>query len=93
MVEKALSIRPDDGYYLDSLAWVFFKKKEYDKALKLQLDAVKVIKNDPVMMEHLGDIYWQNKEENQAKTSWQRAVDLGHGKPEQVKLKIKRGLL
>jgi predicted negative regulator of RcsB-dependent stress response len=45
------------------------------------------------MMEHLGDIYWQNKEENQAKTSWQRAVDLGHDKPEQVKLKIKRGLL
>jgi tetratricopeptide (TPR) repeat protein len=93
MVEKALNIRPDDGYYLDSLAWVFFKKKEYDKALKLQLDAVEVIKNDPVMMEHLGDIYWQNKEENQAKTSWQRAVDLGHDKPEQVKLKIKRGLL
>ena len=93
MVEKALSIRPDDGYYLDSLAWVLYKKKEYDKALKLQLDAVRVIKNDPVMMEHLGDIYWQNKDANQAKASWQKAIDLEHSEPEKVKLKIERGLL
>ncbi len=93
MVEKALSIRPDDGYYLDSLAWVLYKKKEYEKALKLQLDAVRVIKNDPVMMEHLGDIYWQNKDASQAKASWQKALDLEHSEPEKVKLKIERGLL
>jgi len=93
MVEKALRLRPDDGYYLDSLAWVFFRKQEYDKALQLQLDAVKVIKNDPLMMEHLGDIYWQNKDAEQAKHYWQKAIDLEHDEPEKVQLKIEKGLL
>ena len=93
MVEKALSIRPDDGYYLDSLAWVLYKRKEYEKALKLQLDAVRLIQDDPVMMEHLGDIYWKNHDAKQARASWQKAIDSGHDEPEKVKLKIKRGLL
>lgn len=93
MVEKALLLKPDDGYYLDSLAWVFFKKNDFDKALKMQLNAVAVIQADPVMMEHLGDIYWRKNDAVQAKASWQKAIELKHEEPDKVEQKIKHGLM
>lgn len=93
MVEKALLLKPDDGYYLDSLAWVFFKQNDFDKALKMQLNAVAVIQADPVMMEHLGDIYWRKNDAVQAKASWQKAIELKHEEPDKVEQKIKHGLM
>jgi len=93
MLKRALQIKPHDGYYLDSLAWIYFKKKEFGKALEKQLIAVDIIKRDPVMMEHLGDIYWQNNQTNQARVSWKKAIDLGHEEPDKLKIKIERGLM
>jgi len=93
MVEKALQIKPSDGYYLDSLAWVYFKKKEYDKALEMQLSAVDIVQRDPVMMEHLGDIYWLKNQAEQARLSWQKAIELDHKEPAKLKVKIERGLM
>ncbi len=93
MVEEALKVKPDDGYYLDSLAWVYFKQKAYNKALKTQLRAVDLIQGDAVMLEHLGDIYWQDKKPELARKSWQKAIELGHKQAEKVKLKIEHGLM
>ena len=33
LIKKALELKPKDGYYLDSLGWVYFAKKQYNKAL------------------------------------------------------------
>ena len=92
MVEKALALKPNDGYYLDSLAWIYYKQKVYDKALETQLHAIAIVPNDPIMMEHLGDIYWRQGHAEQAKGSWQRALDMQHDTPELLKKKIAHGL-
>ena len=34
LIEKALKIKPDSGYIIDSLGWVYFQKGMYDEALK-----------------------------------------------------------
>lgn len=53
---KALRIEPDSGYFLDSLAWVYFKQGRFEEALtKIKTAALKM-KLDPVVYEHLGDI-------------------------------------
>jgi len=93
MVEKALTTRPNDGYYLDSLAWVFYKQRMYDKALEVQLKAVAAVPSDSVMLEHLGDIYWQQGEAEQAKASWQKAIEMNHEHPQSLEQKINQGLL
>jgi len=93
MVEKALTTRPNDGYYLDSLAWVFYKQRMYDKALEVQLKAVSTVPSDSVMLEHLGDIYWQQGEAEQAKASWQKAIEMNHEHPQSLEQKINQGLL
>ncbi len=93
MIEQALTIKPKDGFYLDSLAWVYFKQQEYNKALAMQLDAVKEIQADPVMMEHLGDIYWRKNQAEDARKSWQKAIEFKHDEPSKIEQKIERGLM
>ena len=92
MISKALKIKPDDGYFLDSLAWVYFKQKKYGQAIDVQLKALKAVENDPVMQEHLGDMYWKNGDSEQAKERWRRSIEMGHESPALIKKKIQQGL-
>jgi len=92
MIRKALTIKPDDGYYLDSLAWVYFQTKRYALAVKTQLMAVEKVVDDPVMYEHLGDMYWQAGDQSNATLNWKKALRLGHNDKQLVEKKIERGL-
>jgi tetratricopeptide (TPR) repeat protein len=54
MIKKALELDPDNGAFIDSLGWLYFKKGEYDKALKELQRAAEVIKpEDAVVFDHL----------------------------------------
>ncbi|MDM8538563.1 tetratricopeptide repeat protein [Desulfobacterales bacterium HSG17] len=57
LINEALKYKPDDGYIIDSLAWVFYKKGEYKTALMHLKKAVKLVPDDPIILEHLGDVY------------------------------------
>lgn len=81
--ERAIAIDPDNGAYLDSLGWVYFKKGEYDKALKYLLQADSILK-DPVIYEHLGDVYHRMKREDDAKKYWQQSLQLLPSQPQVV---------
>lgn len=56
MVKKALAEEPENGAYLDSLGWVYYKKGDAERAKEYILRAIDLIK-DPEVYEHLGDIY------------------------------------
>ncbi len=75
LVERALEIRPGNGAYLDSLGWVQYKKKKYKKALKLFIEADKVLK-DPVIYEHLGDVYLKLNDVEKAVKNWEHSLEL-----------------
>lgn len=64
MLKKALAAEPENGAYLDSIGWVYFKKKDYKKAEDYLKKAIG-FQEDPVIYEHLGDLYLalNNKEE------------------------------
>lgn len=55
MVKKALEKDPQNGAYMDTLAWVYFKAGEYAPARENLEKALKFLK-DPVVYEHLGDV-------------------------------------
>ena len=67
LIKRALKFRPNDGYILDSLGWVYFKKKKFDEALIELEKAWKLAPNDPVIGEHLGDVYVK-------KNLWEKAL-------------------
>jgi tetratricopeptide (TPR) repeat protein len=92
LIRRALNEKPDDGYYLDSLAWVYYQRGEYDKAIETQVKAISQISDDPVMHEHMGDMLWKKGDRPKARDSWQKALELKHDKPKLIKRKIAEGL-
>jgi tetratricopeptide (TPR) repeat protein len=77
MIRKALEIEPDNGAYLDSLGWYYFKKGEFSKALNELLHASeRVHPADPTVFEHIGDAYRSVGNVGQALNYWQKALKL-----------------
>ncbi len=77
-VKKALAQRPDNGFYLDSLAWIYYQRGQYRQAESTQRNALQQLRGapiDPIMYEHLGDILWQRKLQEEAREAWQKALD------------------
>jgi len=76
MVKKALEKKPDDGYIRDSLAWVFYMKGEYGKALAEILKAAESEPDDSEIIEHLSDIYAKLGQYDKALESLRTSIEL-----------------
>ena len=57
LIKRALVIEPDDGFYVDSLGWVYYQQGDYSRAVAELERAVNLTGNDPTITEHLGDAY------------------------------------
>jgi len=57
LIRRALVIEPDDGFYVDSLGWVYYQKGDYSEAVVQLERAVNLTGSDPTITEHLGDAY------------------------------------
>lgn len=57
LIKKAMKHKPNDGYIVDSLGWVYYKKGLYERAIKFLEEAVSLAPDDPTILEHLGDAY------------------------------------
>jgi tetratricopeptide (TPR) repeat protein len=84
MVKKAVDLRPNDGYIIDSLGWAHFQLGDYEQAVTHIERAVELLPADPIIAEHLGDAYWRVGRKLEAKFQWQHAKD---NKPEPDDLK------
>jgi tetratricopeptide (TPR) repeat protein len=91
-IEKALTIDPENGAYLDSMGWVYFKLSEYDKARTYLENAIKYIdltdEENYVIYEHLGDVYYKIGLIDKAVEAWQESLNLKYS--ENIQNKIKR---
>ena len=57
LAEKAVEMEPENSAYLDTLGWVNFKLGFYKKAQKYLEKSLKMNNGNPVILEHLADIY------------------------------------
>ena len=57
LVRKALAKEPDNGFYIDSLGWILYKKRDYPGAARELERAVAKSGEDATILEHLGDAY------------------------------------
>ncbi len=73
-IQKALELEPDNGAYLDSLGWAYFKMGRYDLAETPLEKAATKIQNDPTIHEHLGNLYLRMGKTALAQEEWQRAL-------------------
>jgi len=77
LIRQALLVEPNNGAYLDSLGWYYFKTNRFDLALKQLLRAAENIeKPDPVVFDHIADTYDKLGNRDQALEYWQKAFQL-----------------
>jgi tetratricopeptide (TPR) repeat protein len=93
-IRKAVKLKPDDGYYIDSLGWAYYRLGNIQSAVEHLERAVELKPDDPVINDHLGDAYWRIGRKLEAKYQWQQSLTL---KPDKdliatIDKKLKDGL-
>ena len=89
MIQKALEYEPNNGAYIDSLGWVYYKQGRYKLAVVEFEKAVQILA-DPVIYEHLGDVYFKLGNIMKAKESWQKALEIEYREDSKLKEKLEQ---
>jgi len=75
LINKALELRPNDPYYLDSLGWVYYRMGDLEKAEYYLREAVE-IQADVEFVAHLGEVLWKQNKKNEARKYWEQGKKL-----------------
>jgi len=94
MVERAVALRPTDGYIVDSLGWAYFRLGDYGKAIEKLERAIEMVPEDPTINDHLGDAYWRGGRRLEARFQWNRALQFkpDQGEIQKIESKLEHGL-
>ncbi|MFQ6008273.1 MAG: tetratricopeptide repeat protein [Candidatus Zixiibacteriota bacterium] len=86
LIVRAVALSPDNAAYLDSYGWVLYRLGKYDQAL-VHLKKAVTLDSDPVIFDHLGDVYRAIGDLKEARTWWQKALEMDPDN-EQVRQKL-----
>lgn len=75
LIQRALDQEPNNGAYLDSLGWVYYRQDKLELAAKFLERSLKQYDSDPVVLSHLGDVYFKQGRVDDAKRHWQRGLE------------------
>jgi len=74
LVKRALAEEQNNGAYLDSLGWAYYKLNRLKEAEEYLRKAIERTAHDPTIRDHLGDIYSKTGRIEQAVAEWERAL-------------------
>ncbi len=103
MIERAVSLAPRDGYIVDSLGWVYYMRARplmagerrqegvdlLGRALEQLTLADELTGGDPVVTEHLGDVYLLLDQQQRALEYYEEAIVQNPRDDEQPELRDK----
>jgi tetratricopeptide (TPR) repeat protein len=103
LIARARELRPEDGYITDSLGWVYYMRalpliRDGDEtrgrallrdALRTLQEAAQLTGGDPVISEHLGDVYLLLDDKPAALERYREAMELDPREGEQPELERK----
>jgi tetratricopeptide (TPR) repeat protein len=74
LIQRAVDAEPDNGAFLDSLGWVYYRLGRFQEA-RAKLERAVQLTPDAVVLEHLGDVYKDLKLFELARDQYARALD------------------
>ena len=89
LLKKAFTIEPRDGHILDSLAWLYYKKRNYKKAAYYIEQAI-TINQISLIWEHYGDIYNALGNKTKARDGYKKALEQKPENKTQLEQKLKK---
>ena len=92
MLNKAMNLRENDGYIIDSVGWAYYAKENYIEAGKFLQRAVELLPRDPIINDHYADTLWMLNKNIQARYFWKYVLSL-EGIEEELKDSINNKLI
>ena len=75
LANRALQVQPENGYYLDTRGWIYFKMNRTKDAIADLERSVDLSKADPEISEHLADVYLSAGRKKEALQVYKNALD------------------
>jgi tetratricopeptide (TPR) repeat protein len=72
LISKALQMRPEDPFILDSMGWVHYRLGNHDDAIGY-LERALAQRDDAEIAAHLGEVLWVTGDRERARDIWERA--------------------
>ncbi|HEV8579277.1 MAG TPA: tetratricopeptide repeat protein [Thermoanaerobaculia bacterium] len=88
LASRAVALDPDNGAYVDSLGWAYFRLGRPEQARNYLERAARLEPEDATLQEHLGDVYVALGQTERARQAYQRALELEGENVEQVRRKL-----
>lgn len=76
---RSLRLDPENGSYLDTLGWIYFRQGKYEASYKMLLKSAEYLPNESVVAEHLGDVMMKLKRPWEAAGYYRIALMLDPG--------------
>jgi tetratricopeptide (TPR) repeat protein len=94
MLEKARSLRPSDGYIVDSVGWAYYRLGRYQDAADTLEQAVLLVPGDSTINDHFGDALWRAGRHIEARFQWNHAIAFSESETDKAAIaeKLKTGL-
>ncbi|MDQ1255745.1 MAG: Tetratricopeptide repeat protein, partial [Candidatus Hydrogenedentes bacterium] len=74
LLKQALEIDPHNGFYLDSLGWIYYRMGDAKRAIDLIRQSILAMETDDAeVRDHLGDAYLLGGDVEKALAEWERA--------------------
>lgn len=74
LIKKAVELKPNDPFYLDSLGWVYYRLGNLQVAERYLRQAVE-IQSDAEFLAHLGEVLWLLDKKAEAEEMWQQGLE------------------
>lgn len=71
LIQRAVELEPNNGAYLDSLGWVYYRLGRLDEAERYLRLALERVPRDPTVNDHLGDVLYRQGKIKEAIAQWQ----------------------
>jgi tetratricopeptide (TPR) repeat protein len=88
-IKRAADLKPDNGYIIDSLGWVYYRLGEFAKAAKELERSLELEPGDPHIYDHLGDVYRALGETVKAKNIYNKALEMFEDETKKSHVKTK----
>lgn len=75
LIQRALKIRPKDGYITDSLGWIYYKMGAFETAVGKLREATTLAPGEATILEHLGDALLKLGNSQEAKKAYEQALE------------------
>ena len=74
MIQKALDRDPNNGAYLDSLGWVYYRLNRIPEAEDAMRRAVELTPHDPTMRDHYAEVLFKASKVREAIVQWEASL-------------------